>query len=400
MIIWPSAFTFSIPFALGVLSLIGFSVKVDGRSNFILANRREMTTKSRLLLSVVALVFAVGSSAVGQTPPFDPGNSSPQAPSSPAPSAKITPKALAEENAESSRPGIPTQPLFDFKDSDIKFSLESLMKTLRDGRHEGWVLAAYPDPKTKRPLIGAGFSLDVQYTEHLQRDPRNPHPFLEPSSAQLWQDAGLAPERLQRILNQYDRDLKTWTTKTYRRKIRAKTLTPEVTDDEAMRLLRISAIQAIYNAKAYCRSFDQLTALQQMALSQLVFQMGVNLEEFTQFLATLNAESSGPESPSPDRPVESSSVDHWKTVQYALIDSQWARLYTNRASTVVAMFDPNYSEDPSGAQRRVDASLRPIVLHRRKGGPGGSLRTATYNKGVARTRRRGSSRSRSRRQDR
>jgi hypothetical protein len=399
MIIWTSAFTFSIPLALGVLSLAGFSVKVDCRSNSILANRRKMTTKSRLL-SMAALVFAVGSSAVGQTPPFDPGNPSPQAPSSPAPSAKITPNALARENAGPSRPGIPAQPLFDFEESDIKFSLESLMKTLRDGRHEGWVLATYPDPKTRRPLIGAGFSLDVQYTEHLQRDPLNPHPFVEPSSAQLWRAAGLEPERLQRILDQYDRDLKTWTTKKYRRKIRAKALTSELTDEEAMRLLRISAIQAIYNAKAYCRGFDQLTASQQMALSQLVFQMGVNLEEFTQFLATLNADSSAPESPSSDRPVESSSVDRWKTVQHTLIDSQWARLYTNRASTVIAMFDPDYSEDPSRAQRRVEATLRPIAVHRRKGGVVGSLRTATYSRGVARTQHKGSSRSRRKRQHR
>src|SRR5581483_4403167 len=53
----------------------------------------------------------------------------------------------------------PLDPLVNFKSSDIKFNLQSLMDTLRDNRHEGWVLAAYPDPKTSRPLIGAGFSL-------------------------------------------------------------------------------------------------------------------------------------------------------------------------------------------------------------------------------------------------
>ena len=84
------------------------------------------------------------------------------------------------------------------------------MNTLRDSRHESWVLAAYPDPKTSRPLIGAGFSLDVQATEHPQNDPLNPHTFLEPSSAQLWQAAGLDSERLQAILDRYDRDLKAW----------------------------------------------------------------------------------------------------------------------------------------------------------------------------------------------
>ena len=154
------------------------------------------------------------------------------------------------------------------------------MNTLRDSRHEGWVLAAYPDPKTSRPLIGAGFSLDVAATEHVQRDPLNPYPFIEPSSAQLWQAAGFDSARLQSILDQYDRDLKKWKKKNYRRKIKTHQLPPQLTEEEAMRLLRISTIQAIHNARAYCRDFDQLTASQQMALSQLVYQMGVNLEEF------------------------------------------------------------------------------------------------------------------------
>ena len=54
--------------------------------------------------------------------------------------------------------------------------------------------------------------------------------------------------------------------------------------------MRISAIQAVYNAKAYCRCFDRLTTSQQMALSQLVFQMGTNLEQFVEFLGALNDE--------------------------------------------------------------------------------------------------------------
>src|ERR1700744_4596783 len=53
-----------------------------------------------------------------------------------------------------------------FKDSDIKFNLPDLMDTLRDKRHEGWVLAAYPDPKTGHPLIGAGFTLDLPERQH------------------------------------------------------------------------------------------------------------------------------------------------------------------------------------------------------------------------------------------
>ena len=68
------------------------------------------------------------------------------------------------------------------------------------------------------------------------------------------------------------------------RKVIRHTLTPQLTEEEGTRLLRISAIQAVYNAKAYCRGFEQLTGSQQMALSQLVFQMGTNLEEFVEFL--------------------------------------------------------------------------------------------------------------------
>jgi hypothetical protein len=271
---------------------------------------------------------------------------------------------------------VASQPLFDFRESEIKFSVASLMRTLRDGGHEGWVLAAYPDPKTKRPLIGAGFSLDVPATEHPQRDPLNPHRFLEPSSAQLWQAAGLDPERLDRILDRYDRDLKVWTARNFRRKLKAHALTPEVTDEEAMRLLRISAIQAIWNARAYCRGFDELSASQQMALSQLVFQMGVNLEEFVQFLAVLNGD---PASTVPDPTVPSvGSIGpaHWKTVQDTLVASQWARLYTRRASTVIAMFDPEYAKDPARAQARVNATLRPAVVRRRSSAHPGSMRVA------------------------
>src|SRR5271169_3898893 len=38
------------------------------------------------------------------------------------------------------------EPLFDQTDFDTKFKLQSMMTTLRDPRHENWVLAAYPDP--------------------------------------------------------------------------------------------------------------------------------------------------------------------------------------------------------------------------------------------------------------
>src|SRR5271156_6179929 len=184
------------------------------------------------------------------------------------------------------------QQLLGFRDSDIKFKLNSLMDILRDHQHEGWVLAAYPDPNTRRPLIGAGFSLDVQAADHPQLDPLNPHPFVEPSSAELWQVAGLAPDKLAQILEQFNRDQEAWTSRQYRRKILRHQLTPQLSEEEATQLLRISAIQAIYNAKAYCRCFDQLTASQQMAFSQLVFQMGTNLQQFQEFLGTVNDENS------------------------------------------------------------------------------------------------------------
>ena len=251
--------------------------------------------------------------------------------------------------------------MFDFKDSDIKFNLQTLMNILRDQRHEGWVLAAYPDPNTHRPLIGAGFSLDVPATEHLQLDPLNPHPFLEPSSAQLWQAAGLDPALMQKILGRFNRDASLWTTKQYRRKIRMHALTPELTEEEATKLLRISAIQAVYNARAYCRNFDHLTGPQQMALSQLVFQMGVNLEEFVQFLSAINGDAFQNVSLNNAAATDS---DHWRTVQTTLIESQWARRYRGRASTVIAMFDPDYLDNPTGAERRVNAVLHPPSKHR------------------------------------
>ena len=272
-----------------------------------------------------------------------------------------------------------SQALLEFRDSDIKFDLRGLMETLRDHQHEGWVLAAYPDPNTRRPLIGAGFSLDVQAADHPQTDPLNPHPFVEPSSAQLWQAAGLAPERLQQILDQFDRDSRRWTAKQYRRWVIRHTLTPQLTEEEAMRLLRISAIQAVYNAHAYCRNFDQLTASQQMALSQLVFQMGTNLEQFVEFLNAVNDQNGARELAQLNGYMES-DAQHWRTVQRTLMDSQWARRYTVRASTVIAMFDPDYDHEPAAAEQRVEAILRPPAEYRPKSRSTATLRVASYSR--------------------
>jgi hypothetical protein len=312
------------------------------------------------------LLIAMAASAAGQVPaPED-----------------LLPQSFSAQNPSVSLDG--AQTLLGFKDSDIKFSLQSLMDILRDHDHEGWVLAAYPDPNTGRPLIGAGFSLDVPATEHAQRDARNPHPFVEPSSAQLWQAAGLSPERLQQILDQYRLQSTAWSPKTYRRKILRHRLTPQLSEEEATQLLRISALQAIYNARAYCLDFDRLTASQQMALSQLVFQMGTNLEQFVQFLDSLNDEDNARELAQLDGYMETYD-EHWKTVQSTLIDSQWARRYTRRAASVIAMFDPQYSSGPSAAEERIEATLRPPVSPRLKSRSTATLRAASYSKRSSRS---------------
>lgn len=269
------------------------------------------------------------------------------------------------------------EPLVSFKSSEIKFSLQTLMNTLRDSRHEGWVLAAYPDPKTSRPLIGAGFSLDLEAREHVQRDPLNPTPFLEPSSAQLWEAAGLEPQRLDTMLAQYDRDLDVWKKAKFRKKIKTHSLFPQISDEDATSLLRISAIQAIHNARAYCRNFDQLSGPQQMALSQLVFQMGVNLEQFTQFLSAINAQPGY--TPSVIAGSTMPDPDYWHSVQTTLIQSDWARRYSTRAISVIAMFDPSYDSDPVASEARVRAEVHPLVLHHRKRHTA-AVRTASVHK--------------------
>jgi len=265
-----------------------------------------------------------------------------------------------------------------FKDSDVKFDIGDLMDLLRDRKHEGWVLAAYPDPKTGQPLIGAGFSLDLPEREHPQRDPLNPHPFLEPSSADLWQAAGLDPARLKDILGQFNDRLASLGMRKFRKKIR--TLEPQIAGDEATLLLRVGAIQAIYNARAYCRYFDDLTASQQMAMSQLVYQMGVNLEEFSQFLSLINTGSeAGTSGALQLRASVAADAAYWKSVQQSLIHSQWARLYRVRALSVIAMLDPDYSADPRMAERRVGLTMRPAVLHRWRS-RGGAMRNVASNR--------------------
>src|SRR5271166_2577304 len=344
------------------------------------------TIQRILAATCICAMAASGARAAARTAPCEArvhstATPDPKAQSGDAPSP--TPESQPSEATQPSPRVLPsevpcaTAPLFDSTDSDTKFRLQSLMSTLRDPRHESWVLAAYPDPKTGRPLIGAGFSLDVQATEHPQRDPLNAHTFLEPSSAQLWEAAGLDPARLQKILDQYERELNAWKKKNFRKKIKAHQLAPQVTDADATRLLQVSVVQAVHNARAYCREFDQLTASQQMALSQLVYQMGVNLEEFIQFLGTLN-DLSYRDLASTGQNSEA-GAEHWKAVQNTLINSDWARRYSTRAVSVIAMFDPNYDVDPGRAERQVRAQVHPLVVHRRKKSHASAVRAGDGN---------------------
>jgi len=339
---------------------------------------------ARHLITALILVLAVALAVAQSAPPAAAPDSGPASLESSSSSS------VAVNSPASPTTAVPAsiQPLLDFRDSDMKFSLAELMKLLRDRRHEGWVLAAYPDPKTGRPLIGAGFSLDLPERQHAQSDPLNPHLFAEPSSAELWQAAGLEPDRLQQILAEYNDHLAAWKMRRYRRRIGW--LAPEITDDQANLLLRMGAIQAIENARAYCRNFDGLTAPQQMALSQLVYQMGVNLEEFGNFRSLINNDPGAAlvavsseggaalsESNAAPHAVDAvaDSGNYWRAVQQSLIESQWARLYRARAVSVIAMLDPRYLDDPAGSEQRVAAVLHPVVhRHRVRSG----LRTAAY----------------------
>ncbi len=108
-------------------------------------------------LGFVILGLAMAASALGQAPAnsFAGGNAS--IPSASAPS--VSSDAPAIQVPVTMSPAV--RLLGSFQATDIKFDIEDLIDVLRDRRHEGWVLAAYPDPKTGRPLIGAGFSLDL-----------------------------------------------------------------------------------------------------------------------------------------------------------------------------------------------------------------------------------------------
>jgi hypothetical protein len=182
----------------------------------------------------------------------------------------------------------------------------------------------------------------------------------------------LDSDRLQAILDQYADRLAKWKKRRFRQHIPA--LAPQITDEEATLLLRISAVQAIYNARAYCRNFDRMTGPQQMAVSQLVYQIGVNLVRFDDFLSLVNEgapASAQAATSAQDLDAASDTLasdrDYWRSVQHTLMQTQWARLYRTRAIAVIAMLDPAYDESPATAEHLVGASLRPAVLHRHHG---------------------------------
>ena len=361
--------TFCIPAAILLLLTGGFSGIVDVSAE---ASVRSDMRVTNLHLSCAIVVSAMTISAVGQTSTAATGN----APDQLSPSANVALSA-AQPDSTGAPAARTVQQLLNSADADVKFDLNDLMDILRDRRHEGWVLAAYPDPKTGQPLIGAGLSLDLPAREHLQNDPLNPHPFLEPSSADMWQAAGLDPDRLQTILHQFDDRMAEWNKKGFRQRI--KTLEPQVTDEEATQLFRVFALQAIYNARGYCRYFDRLTGAQQMAVSQLVYQMGFNLQEFSRFLTQINGYADRSESGASALAESAFATDgeYWKTVQQSLIQSQWARLYRTRAVAVIAMLDPHYDDAPGTAERRVGAMLRPAVVRRRQGRSVATLQRAS-----------------------
>lgn len=89
----------------------------------------------QLTCGVATLLLALGVPALAQSAPAADTDAL-------APAAVAVPQPLA---TEAGSPAV--RMLEDFKRSDIRFNLDDLLDILRDHRHEGWVLAAYPDPR-------------------------------------------------------------------------------------------------------------------------------------------------------------------------------------------------------------------------------------------------------------
>src|ERR1035441_4635255 len=89
-------------------------------------------------ISVVALTLFLGLPAL------------PQSPSGTNPlTLAATPTAQSAQVPSEAAVSPAVRMIADFKDSDVKFAVNDLVDILRDRRHEGWVLAAYPDPRTR-----------------------------------------------------------------------------------------------------------------------------------------------------------------------------------------------------------------------------------------------------------
>ena len=224
---------------------LSFSRCAEGENRSLLKQANICVSMSKSI-SVVALTLFLGLPALSQSPsgadPF---------------TLAATPTAQSAQVPSEAAVSPAVRMMADFKDSDVKFDVNELVDILRDRRHEGWVLAAYPDPRTGQPLTGAGFSLDLAEREHPQTDPLNPHQFLEPSSADLWRAAGFDPGRLDDILKVFYERKRMWSKRMWRRQLYS--LPAQISNEDATQLVRVGAIQAIYNARAYCRNFDELT---------------------------------------------------------------------------------------------------------------------------------------------
>lgn len=257
---------------------------------------------------------------------------------------------------------------FPFSTHQIKFSLDDMMRDIEN--HEGRMLAAYPDPEGKVALIGAGFNLGVmkEITRDADSDPYrfNGHARKEPSSEALWQMAGLHSSKLHEIQKRMEGHLEadqqarpSVASRILRRFSRrlAEEFSADITNTQSRALLYVSSRQATYNAMAYSSDFANLTQSQQMGMSELVFQMGSNLEKFEKFLGKLN-----------DPPVPSATPEevrqHWRDVQSELVDSAWFKTYHKRAVRVTAMMDPNYDfYNPAIAEAKVKELENSMTPH-------------------------------------
>jgi hypothetical protein len=289
--------------------------------------------------------------------------------------------------------------MFSFNEKDVKFPINDLMTTLKDNHHEGKVLTAYPDPATYLPLIYAGNSLGIPEPEalppHKQPDANNPVQFIEPSSETLWLASGLSIEKLRAIRSQCEErwaamyeatrknpkfrhsceeKVKHQARQEFLKRIRSGEWAPDITEGEGDRFLRTAIIQAVHNAKAYYpeEKFNELTAAQQMALTEMVYQMGVNLEEFTTFLNKLNGNQLRVPKPSAEHAQEAGDIstgDYWKDLQKALGHSKWARHESRmRAIKVIAKLDPHYDFDhPQEAEHRVITLLQGVHSQKPRG---------------------------------